>query len=38
MFNVDKSQTHVVNFILHIDSSEDSEPWPILIEDFNGSK
>lgn len=36
--HVDKSQTHVVSFILHIDSSEDAEPWPILIEDFNGSK
>jgi hypothetical protein len=30
--HVDKSQTHVVSFILHIDSSEDSDPWPILIE------
>jgi hypothetical protein len=36
--HVDKSQTHVVSFILHIDSSEDSEPWPIVIEDFHGSK
>lgn len=36
--HVDKSQTHVVSFILHIDSSEDAEPWPILIEDFDGSK
>lgn len=34
--HVDKSQTHVISFILHIDSSEDSEPWPILIEDFKG--
>lgn len=38
LMHIDKSQTHVVSFILHIDSSEDSEPWPILIEDFNGSK
>jgi hypothetical protein len=36
--HVDKSQTHVISFILHIDSSEDAEPWPILIEDFDGSK
>jgi hypothetical protein len=36
--HVDKSQTHVISFILHIDSSEDAEPWPILIEDFHGSK
>lgn len=36
--HVDKSQTHIVSFILHIDSSDDAEPWPILIEDYNGSK
>jgi hypothetical protein len=36
--HVDKSQTHIVSFILHIDSSDDAEPWPILIEDFQGSK
>lgn len=36
--HIDKTQTHVVSFILHIDSSEDAEPWPILIEDFHGSK
>jgi len=35
--HVDKPQTHVLSFILHIDSSEDSEPWPIFIEDFNGN-
>ena len=29
-------QTHIVSFILHIDSSDDAEPWPIFIEDFNG--
>lgn len=34
--HVDKPETHVISFILHIDSSEDAEPWPILIEDFNG--
>lgn len=34
--HIDKSQTHVISFILHIDSSEDAEPWPILIEDFHG--
>ena len=36
--HVDKSATHVISFILHIDSSDDAEPWPILIEDFQGSK
>ena len=35
--HVDKSQTHVISFILHIDSSPDAEPWPILIEDLTGS-
>lgn len=34
--HVDKMQTHVVSFILHIDSSEDAEPWPIFIEDLHG--
>jgi hypothetical protein len=36
--HVDKAATHVISFILHIDSSEDAEPWPILIEDLKGSK
>jgi len=35
--HVDKAKTHVISFILHIDSSDDAEPWPILIEDFQGS-
>ena len=35
--HVDKASTHVVSFILHIDSSEDAEPWPIVIEDFHGN-
>ena len=35
--HVDKPETHVISFILHIDSSEDAEPWPILIEDFHGN-
>lgn len=34
--HVDKGQTHIISFILHIDSSEDAEPWPIFIEDFHG--
>lgn len=36
--HVDKAETHVISFILHIDSSDDAEPWPILIEDLQGSK
>ncbi|CAJ1934156.1 unnamed protein product [Cylindrotheca closterium] len=35
--HVDKPETHVISFILHIDSSEDAEPWPILIEDYHGT-
>ena len=34
--HVDKPQTHIISFILHIDSSDDAEPWPIFIEDFHG--
>ena len=36
LMHVDRLQTHVISFILHIDSSEDAEPWPIFIEDFQG--
>ena len=36
LMHVDKMQTHIISFILHIDSSEDAEPWPIFIEDFHG--
>jgi hypothetical protein len=35
--HVDKPETHIVSLILHIDSSEDAEPWPIFIEDFQGN-
>lgn len=35
--HVDRPKTHVVSFILHIDSSDDAEPWPILIEDLQGN-
>ena len=34
--HVDRMQTHIISFILHIDSSEGAEPWPIFIEDLNG--
>lgn len=37
LMHVDKMETHVISCILHIDSSEDAEPWPILIEDFQGN-
>lgn len=35
--HVDKTNTHVISFILHIASSEDADPWPILIEDYEGN-
>lgn len=34
--HVDRMQTHIVSCILHIDSSEDSDPWPLFIEDLHG--
>uniref|UniRef100_A0A7S1FSS2 Uncharacterized protein n=1 Tax=Corethron hystrix TaxID=216773 RepID=A0A7S1FSS2_9STRA len=37
LMHVDKPVTHVISSILHIDHSEDSEPWPIVIEDFQGN-
>mmetsp|Transcript_29068 Transcript_29068/g.93007 ORF Transcript_29068/g.93007 Transcript_29068/m.93007 type:complete len:375 (-) Transcript_29068:239-1363(-) len=33
--HVDRSETHVISFILHI-ASELDEPWPIQIEDHDG--
>ena len=35
--HVDKLKTHVISCILHVDHSNDSEPWPIFIEDFHGN-
>ena len=32
----DKKGTHSVGYVLHVDSSEDAEPWPFFIEDFMG--
>ena len=34
--HIDKPNTHVISSILHIDHSDDSEPWPLVIEDFQG--
>jgi hypothetical protein len=36
LMHIDKSDTHVISCILHIDSSDDAEPWPIVIEDYTG--
>ncbi|KAL7540114.1 hypothetical protein ACHAWF_006597 [Thalassiosira exigua] len=37
LMHVDKSSTHVISGIFHVDRSEDAEPWPIVIEDFKGN-
>jgi hypothetical protein len=34
--HLDEFETHVLSLILHIDSSDDADPWPIVIEDFEG--
>ena len=35
--HVDKTQTHVISCIYHIASSDDAQPWPIVIEDYEGN-
>lgn len=35
--HVDRPDTHIISSILHVDRSENSKPWPILIEDFLGN-
>ena len=35
--HVDKSATHVVSAIFHIDHDKDSKPWPLVIEDYKGN-
>jgi len=37
LMHVDRPLTHIISCILHIDHSETSEPWPIVIEDFQGN-
>ena len=38
--HLDKKGSHSIGYILHVDSSDDydenGDPWPFLIEDFNG--
>jgi hypothetical protein len=33
----DKVHTHVISSIVHVIHDEDSEPWPIEIEDHDGN-
>eukprot|EP01083_Nonionella_stella_P243536 848516_1 len=35
--HLDKSTTHIISSILHIDHGENDDPWPIVIEDFHGN-
>lgn len=35
--HVDKTKTHVISCIYHIASSEDAQPWPVVIEDYHGN-
>jgi hypothetical protein len=35
--HVDRLETHIISCIIHVDKSEDAEPWPIFIEDFQGN-
>lgn len=37
LMHVDQPSTHIISGIFHVDHSEDSEPWPIVIEDFQGN-
>lgn len=37
LMHVDKPDTHVISSILHVDHGENDEPWPLVIEDFNGN-
>lgn len=35
--HVDKSGTHIISSILHVDHDPMSDPWPLVIEDFLGN-
>jgi len=35
--HVDKTSTHIISSILHVDHGDNEEPWPIIIEDFQGN-
>lgn len=37
LMHTDKPNTHVISCIFHLDRSDDAEPWPIVIEDFQGN-
>lgn len=35
--HLDKSSTHIISGILHVDHGENDEPWPLVIEDYHGN-
>ena len=35
--HIDRTQTHVISCIYHIARSDDAQPWPIVIEDYDGN-
>ena len=35
--HIDKTDSHIISSILHVDHDADGEPWPIVIEDFQGN-
>jgi hypothetical protein len=35
--HLDRTSTHVISCIYHIASSDNSEPWPLVIEDYAGN-
>ena len=37
LMHLDKSDTHVISGILHVDHGANDEPWPLVIEDFHGN-
>jgi hypothetical protein len=37
LMHVDKTETHIISSILHVDHGEEDEPWPLLIEGFDGN-
>ena len=35
--HVDHIRTHIISCVYHIGSSDNAEPWPLVIEDFDGT-
>jgi len=35
--HIDKTETHIISSILHVDHDPMGDPWPIVIEDFQGN-